>query len=96
MVTGAGQGAHTHTFRACPAPPHARTAREVMSSSSRWVAHSFSGERHGTATWISVCVEDAQRSACQAGVSHKSSTNGRSIESDPPGGGVLGVWMERD
>ena len=34
-VTGAGQGAHTHTFRACPAPPHARTARPLQGRSER-------------------------------------------------------------
>ena len=35
-VCGAGQ-AHTHTFRACPAPPHTRTARPLHADTEKRV-----------------------------------------------------------
>merc|ERR1712185_850945 len=38
-VTGAGQGAHTHTFRACPAPPHTRTARPLHAGTEKRVSY---------------------------------------------------------
>ena len=38
-VTGAGQGARTHTFRACPAPPHTRTARPLHADSEKRVSY---------------------------------------------------------